>query len=463
MPRRLWVQIAVSQVLLVSLTTGLVGVVLAKNAADWTLTLLVGLLVSLLALMLAARFARRLDEPLEQTREAITRFGGGDLDARPPILEDEQQTAGLARDFSVMADRLASEMRAGSLERSRMSAVFEQMHDSIVLTDSTGRVGSINRAAARLFSTTPEEAIGRSFIEVTHDYELHNALRAVLLDPDQSQSIDVRVGGREASALVSAVPDPGGGPASGLVVLQDVTEVRHLERVRRDFVANIGHELRTPLASIKLLAETLHSAIQDDPNGATEFLERIDVEVDGLTGLVRELEELSRIESRQVGLHPVAVDPCELLERAASRMRAHAERAGLTLSTSCQDGLPPAWADAGRIEQVLVNLLHNAIKATPPGGTVILSAEPDDNQQMLVISVADTGTGIMPDDVPRIFERFYKVDKARTGERGSEAGSGLGLSIAKHLVQAHGGRIWAESQYGEGAVFFFTLPIITAR
>ena len=239
-------------------------------------------------------------------------------------------------------------------------------------------------------------------------------------------------------------------------MLQDVTDLRRLERARRDFVANIGHELRTPLASIKLLVETLMTAVHDDPAAAGGFLQRIDVEVDGLTQLVRELLELSKIESGQITLQVAPVAVPALLDRAAGRLRAQAERAGLALRVQADPALPLVAADADRIEQVLVNLLHNAIKFTPHG-SILLTATPEVGA--VRIAVTDTGIGIPRDDLPRIFERFYKVDKARAGHRAGEGGTGLGLAIAKHLVQIHGGRIWAESPRNGGTTVGFTLPI----
>jgi two-component system phosphate regulon sensor histidine kinase PhoR len=481
--RRLWTRIAAICALLALTIVGLLGLLLADNLEDWLWLLLVVALGGLGAAMLLTRLTRSIEVQIAQIRNALSRFGHGDLDVRARVLGSDE-LAEVAVDFNDMAHLISSEMRAGTLERSQMAAVFEQMHDGIILTDRDGRVGSINLAAARLFSTTPDDAVGRSLIEVTRDYELHNALRSVLSGPNHHQSIEVRAGQHTISTLVTAVPDPGGGPANGLVVLQDVTELRQLERIRRDFVANIGHEFRTPLASIKLLAETLHTAVDDDPEKAREFLKRIDVEVDGLTELVRELLELSRIEAGQINRIREPVDIGGLLEHAAARLRPHAERAGLQLTVRCQNNLPLAWADPARIEAVLVNLLHNAIKFTPPGGSVLLQAtrhpSPDTREAELLVSVADTGVGILPEDLPRIFERFYKGDAARTrpvprppspgthpptsNTREAdtrEAGTGLGLAIAKHTVQAHGGRIWVESDYGHGTTFFFTLPITT--
>lgn len=429
--------------------------------ALWRNLLIAALLVSVPAALLGVLLARSIVGPLTALREVAHRFGKGDLAARAEHTGGE--IGDLSREFNAMADQLSSTIQQRTSERNQMAAVLSYMHDGILITDARGHIQGINAAACQLFETAPDKAAGRSLIEVTHSHELHQALRSVLSDPSGRQRLEVEVGKRKLAGVVTAVPGEGGAGAgagpTGLVVLQDVTELARLERARRDFVANIGHELRTPLASIKLLVETLTHSVRDDPEATQDFLRRIDVEVDGLTQMVRELLELSRIESGQVPLELRAVDILELMERAAGRLRAQAERVGITLDVEASPSLPHAYVDPERVEQVLVNLLHNAIKFNHPGGRVKLRAEAD-SEAWLRVSVEDTGAGIPPDDLSRIFERFYKVDKARTSgrEREREGGTGLGLAIAKHIVQAHGGHIWAESKYGEGSTFYFTLP-----
>lgn len=426
----------------------------ARNAIWGSLGVTI-LLVSLPAALLVLWLARRTVEPLSELREAVRRFGRGDHAARASISRGDE-IGELAIEFNTMTERLNGTIGQLTGERNRMASVLAYMQDGIVITGNDGRIEGINPSAANLFHTTPDVAVGRSLIEFTHDHELHEGLRAVLAAPSARRALEISTERNTLVVVITAVPSPGPGGHTGLVVLQDVTSLRQLERARRDFIANIGHELRTPLASVKLLAETLTTAIHDDPKAAKEFLRRIDVELDGLTQLVRELLELSRIESGEVQLkrEPVRVD--DLLDAVRSRLGAQTERAGLTLKVEVEKELPPANADSNRIAQVLVNLLHNAIKFTPPGGEITLRADP--HSSGVVISVHDTGIGIPDDELPRIFERFYKVDKARTGTRDGEGGTGLGLAIAKHIVQAHGGEIWAESQVGHGTTFFFTLP-----
>ncbi|HYO50066.1 MAG TPA: ATP-binding protein [Chloroflexia bacterium] len=425
--------------------------------ALWRNLLLAALLVSLPAALLGVLLARSLVGPLTALRQVANRFGKGDLVARAEHSGGE--IGDLSREFNTMADRLGSTIQQRTYERNQMGAVLAYMHDGILITNAQGHIDGINAATCELFDTTPDQATDRSLIEVTRSHELHQALRTVLAGQVGRQRLELSIGKRKLVAVVTAVPgEEGGDGPTGLVVLQDVTELHRLERARRDFVANIGHELRTPLASIKLVVQTLAEIVHDDPQAAQDFLRRIDVEVDGLTQLVRELLELSRIESGQVPLARKAVDLPELLERATARLRAQAERGGITLSIEAAPSLPCAYADPDRIEQVLVNLLHNAIKFNHPGGSVLLRAGRHEGEWVRV-SVEDTGVGIPAEDMPRIFERFYKVDKARASGQQREGGTGLGLAIAKHIVQAHGGQVGVTSVEGAGSTFYFTLPI----
>lgn len=247
-----------------------------------------------------------------------------------------------------------------------------------------------------------------------------------------------------------------------VVAIEDLTELRRLERVRRDFIANISHELRTPLASVRLLAETLEEAIDTDRDKAQVFLEKIENEVQHLNGLVSELLELSRIES---GLVPMVIEPVQaehLVREVMARMLPQAQRHRVMLRTEIEEGNVLVAADSKQIARVLVNLIHNAIKFTHSGGTVTIGTALQAGGQAQRFFVRDTGVGIRPEELPRIFERFYKADRARSktdfiGPGGG--GSGLGLAIARHVVEAHGGRITAESRVGYGSTFTFTLPV----
>ncbi len=252
------------------------------------------------------------------------------------------------------------------------------------------------------------------------------------------------------------------------IVIEDFTELRRLERARRDFVANISHELRTPLASVRLLAETLEDTIDTDPEQAQVFVEKIENEVEHLTALVTELLDLSRIES---GRTPMSIEPVEaelLVREVMARMLPQAQRHRIHLRTEIEQGKTLVAADSKQITRVLVNLLHNAIKFTPSGGTVVIGTCPHMGSEGTTqdFFVRDTGAGIPLEDLPRIFERFYKVNRARSKANYTipgvqeSGGSGLGLAIARHVVEVHGGRIKAESTPGQGSTFTFTLPVM---
>lgn len=332
-------------------------------------------------------------------------------------------------------------------ERARLAAVLDKMTDGVLIADAEGRLQFANPAAEELFES--ENVLNRSVTEVIRHHQLVEAWRKCRAT-GEAQEETVELPARRQFLRLLVIPDKYTG--GSLLLVQDLTRLRRLETMRRDFVSNLSHELRTPLASLKALIETLNEGALEDPPAARRFLSRIETEVDALTQMVQELLELTRIESGQVALELQPVAPEKLLQTAAERMRLQAERAGLALRLECPRGLPKVSADAPRMEQVLVNLIHNAIKFTRPGGALRLLAEAEG--AFVRFAVKDTGVGIPEDDLPRIFERFYKADRARSG-----GGTGLGLSIARHIVEAHGGRIWAESVEGWGSTFYFTVPV----
>ena len=361
----------------------------------------------------------------------------------------DNEAGGAALAFNKMALLVSDVIAASTAERDRFSIILSNMADGIFVVDGDSRITLLNQAAQRMFRLEAQEAIGRSFIEATHDSEVYHVLRLCLESHKQQSSF---VETRTHRLYLGVVATPLQKHAGCILLVQDLTEVRRLETVRRDFVANISHELRTPIASLKALAETLQEGAIKDPSVAGEFLGRIEVEVDKLAQMTKELGELSNIES---GVSPLVKAPADIYTLAcdaAERLRAQAKRAGLEIEIDVPSSIPDVLMDRDRMERVLVNLIHNSIKFTPPGGRIIISAEWEEDG--VVVAVADTGVGIDPADLPRIFERFYKADKARSG-----GGTGLGLAIARHTVEAHGGRIWAESTQGAGTTIRFSLPV----
>jgi two-component system phosphate regulon sensor histidine kinase PhoR len=331
-------------------------------------------------------------------------------------------------------------------ERLRLATVLDQITDGVLIADATGLIQFANPAAGRLFQFS--NPLHHSIAEVVRNHQLVEAWRRGQQTREmQNESVEVPT--RHQYLQLVVIPDQHS--SGSLLLAQDLTRIRRLETVRRDFVSNLSHELRTPLASLKALAETLQEGALEDPPAARRFVDQIQIEVDALTQMANELLELSKIESGRFTLDRSLVAASDLLRSATQRMQVQAERANIVLRVECAEALPEIQVDAQRLEQVLINLIHNAVKFTRPRGEVVLCAEPGPGE--IRFSVRDTGVGIPADEIPRIFERFYRVDKSRTGR-----GTGLGLSIARHIVEAHRGKIWAESIEGRGSTFFFSIP-----
>jgi len=396
------------------------------------------------------------------------------------------------------------DLDAAAREAERLSQVFGVAIDAfprpVLVTSSRREILYANPAALDLLELSSGHVVGQLVARVLRDYESTQMLiDAARLNKPQEQIVQRTRNGQtwriavtplRLSAPIQAGPlaHPDARDAVYLfLTIDDLTEMGRLETVRKDFVAHVSHELRTPLAAVRLMAETLQDALTHDPEGARVFARRILAEVDHLGQMVNELLELSRIESGKIELHLEPTDISGVIEVALDRMRPIAGERQITLRAEAPEDLPDALVDGKLIGEALVNLIDNALKFTPPGGVVTVSAQccapslPTSGSHprgrksgpipllgpALTIRVRDTGVGITSEDLPRIFERFYKADRARTraasetpGEAGANAtGTGLGLAITKHLVELHGGQIWAESELDRGSVFSFTLPL----
>jgi two-component system phosphate regulon sensor histidine kinase PhoR len=399
------------------------------------------LILALIAVLIAAwymwryyRLRREIDGYANRVRE----------------LQIDTQVGELQNLSSALASIIAAfDLRHSTLEseRARLATVLDQITDGVLIADAQGIIQFANPAADRLFQTS--NPVNRSITEVIRNHQLVEAWRRCQ-QTRQLQSESVEVPTRHQYLQLVVIPDQHS--SGSLLLAQDLTQIRRLETVRRDFISNLSHELRTPLASLKALTETLQDGALEDPPAARRFIDQIQIEVDALSQMVTELLELSRIESGRFSLNFRPVAPRTLLDSASRRMRLQAERAGLVLQVECAEDLPNVQMDVQRMEQVFVNLIHNAVKFTRPGGQILLFAEAGPGE--VRFAVRDTGIGVPADEGARIFERFYRVDKSRSG-----SGTGLGLSIAKHIVEAHKGRIGMESIEGQGSTFFFTLPL----
>lgn len=409
-------------------------------------------LVPTLALTYVASWflAGRLSGLLDALRIQANAFAAGDYSARVEDT-DVRELAVVGHAFNSMVERLDEVIEQQRSMSLRLEAVMAGLVDGVVLTDGDGNVLRMNNAAQAMLDTDEESAHGRPFVQVTRDHELWLVLRDAFAGK-KNPSNTVTHGLEQASLLITARVIQEDHDRMGLVVLRDVTDLRRLETVRREFVANVSHELRTPLTSIRALVETLEAGAIEEEEIAMDFLGRIVGEVDRLNRLVEDLLDFARLEAGRTQLSLASVDIGETIRVGADRLRHQIERARLSLAIDVADGLPEMEIDVARIEQVMLNLVHNAIKFTPAGGTITVRAY--QRRNTIVVEVQDTGVGIPPEEQSRLFERFYKSDKARRSE-----GTGLGLAIAKNIVLSHGGQISVESTPGEGATFTFSLPL----
>lgn len=410
------------------------------------------LLVALVISGILIFHAERTSSTLRRLTQAAERITKGDLGARTLSLSGGE-IGQFVRAFNRMAEKLQSQIAKRAKEKDRLHTVLHVMTDGVLIVNRHGRVRLLNPAAAQILKTTQERALKRSFVQAVRDHRIVEVfLRCQQSGRNETAVLELD---RERFLQMMVTPFLRGDDRGYLIVIQDLTRLHQLQTVRQDFISNVSHELRTPIASLRALVETLSDGALEDSVAAHRFLRHMEVEVDALSQMVQELLDLARIEAGKAPLQLAATPALDLLRHATERLQAQATRAQLTLRIEGATDLPLVYVDGNRVEQVLTNLIHNAIKFTPTGGEIRVSATTND-AQTLTVKVADTGVGIAPEDVPRVFERFYKADRARSG-----GGTGLGLAIAKHIIQAHGGRIWVESRLGKGSIFCFTLPLAT--
>jgi two-component system phosphate regulon sensor histidine kinase PhoR len=439
-----WLTSSVQRRVALAALAGLIaGIIVLALLASFGASLVVAAIVAGIATVAAASIAARsLTGPIERLAASSERDRRFDTGGPREI---EALGAALRR----MTAALEDARRGAEAERDRLATLLDELGEAILIAGEDGRIERANRAAAELFGA---DLAGRRLVEVIRDHELLEAIGAARPDKDTVVTVERSDPPRFQRAIARRLGD-----RRLLLVVQELTAMRRLETVRREFVANVSHELRTPIASLKAMAQTLESGALEDREAATDFIRRMQGEIDGLAELVEELLLISRLESGQQVLALAPARPADLVESAARRLSPLVQRAGLRLVVDPTDRLPPVVVDPDRVAQVFANLVHNATKHTPPGGEIRLSASRAGDR--VAFEVRDTGDGILPGDVERIFERFYKSDRSR-----ADGGTGLGLSIAKHIVEAHGGSIRASSAGpGRGASFTFTLPVSKDR
>ena len=415
------------------------------------LVLALSLFLALSSILANYLLQARTAGTLRELAAVAERFGKG-LPVTRFAVEKGTPIGDLSAVLNEVAVRIDGELARTKAEKNRLNAILSGMGEGIMVADASGSITLVNPAFRSLFEPC-DEVEGKPLIDISRHPALHDTFRQVVATKaERVEELLLRASG-EKTVLTHWVPLMEGGTLQGVVVVfHDISDIRRLENIRKDFVANVSHELRTPITVIKGYAETLMSgALESNPEQALRFMSIIVSHAERLGALVADLLTLSQLESGKLALEARSVNIPDLAGHVSSLLEQKSQEKGIRVDLSGLSEAPPALADPVRLEQVFLNLLDNAIKYTPAGGTVSMSADLEGN--LLRIGVHDTGIGIPSRDLSRIFERFYRVDTARSRDEG---GTGLGLSIVKHLVQLQGGSVSVQSS-GRGSSFFFTV------
>jgi two-component system phosphate regulon sensor histidine kinase PhoR len=410
------------------------------------------LLSGIAALFFSIRFSKRIVSPIKEMIRVTKKFSRGNFTELIQTRSDNE-LGELGDALNFMAARLEKSLQELDDRTTKMEAILRGMVDGVLAVDNTGRILLANPAAEKMFNISAKNASGRHLIEVIRNYELNEFINASLKKGIVSFKELILLPGEQILRVhVSPFRDYSGKTFGIVAVIRDITELRRLEKVRSDFVANVSHELRTPLTSIKGFVETLLDGAYKDPNLAKRFLNIIDFETGRLYRLINDLLDLSQLETNQIKLNMENVKLPVIIEEVMMIFDARLKEKNLSFSTHFPENLPEVKADPDWLRQVFINLVDNAVKFTPRNEKIWIEAMEKGN--FVEIRVCDTGIGIPKEDIPRLFERFYRVDKARSRQMG---GTGLGLSIVKHIIKSLGGEIKVESKVGEGSKFIFLL------
>jgi two-component system phosphate regulon sensor histidine kinase PhoR len=419
----------------------------------WFASLVMLLVTGAASLLISRSFSDRVD----RLKQFSDRVAEGDF---RPIEADRSGDVmeALAVSLNRTAARLDRTIRTLTEERNLSSAILGSMVEGVAVVNASERLLFANPGFAEILDLDVPPQSGSALVEVVRQTELLEAVRQVLGGDPRVETEIVTGTLRQHFFAVTVAAVSAAETSGAVIVLHDITDLRKLERVRRDFVANVSHEFKTPLTAIQGFAETLLAGAIDDEQNRVRFLEIILEHSQRLARLTDDLLRLSQMDADRLGLEIRSVGVSQFVESCIETAQRPAAERDLRISVNLSSRLPDIAADRRRLAEVLQNLLDNAIQYTPPGGQIMLSASANGNE--VTFTVSDTGIGIPQTDQPRIFERFYRVDVARSREVG---GTGLGLAIAKHLVEAHGGRIWVASEVGQGSQFHFTVPVFESE
>jgi len=411
----------------------------------------------ILAFFLASLILTQITKPINKMIQISKKYAQGDFSSRI-LLHSKDEIGNLAATLNSMAEDLQEKIKEIQTQNQKLSVVSNSMVEGVIVVDKSAHIVSLNPTIERIFNVSKEAAIGKFFLEVIRNNEISDVIQRVLSEKTSlSGEINLVLPIRGIFRF-NAAPIFDNNQIDGcLIVLHDITEIRRLETMRRDFVANVSHELKTPLTSIKGFVETLLEGALEDKENSRSFLNIIHLNAERLNNLVNDLLSLSEIESKEIKLKKTGFTLRGRFEEIIRGFSSQIEKRNLTILNELGQELV-VFADQDKLDQVITNLLDNAIKFNKDKGTVRIYSSLENN--MARITIEDTGIGIPEKDVLRIFERFYRVDKARSREMG---GTGLGLSIVKHLVELHGGIVGVQSTEGLGSTFFFTLPQGTSQ
>jgi two-component system phosphate regulon sensor histidine kinase PhoR len=415
----------------------------------WFASFLILLLGSTISLFVS----RSLSSRVNRLKEFSRRVAEGDFRPLPAERSGDALEA-LAISLNETAERLDRTIRTLTGERNLSAAILSSMVEGVAVVNGAERLVFANAGFAEILGLDVPPKAGSALVETVRQTEILEALRHVLRGEPAVHAEIVTGTLRQRSFAVTVTPAKATENAGAIIVLHDITDLRKLGRVRRDFVANVSHEFKTPLTAIQGFAETLLGGAMDDAQNRGRFLAIILEHAQRLSRLTNDLLTLSKIEADKLEFEIQPLSASQLVEGCLETTRLHAAEKKISVSAEIPAHLPEMAGDRRRLAEVLQNLLDNAVQYTMPGGSIVVRVRQADHE--IVVTVADTGIGIPQAEQPRIFERFYRVDAARSREAG---GTGLGLSIAKHLVEAHGGRIWVESELGQGSQFHFSVPL----